>query len=470
MGQTIRRSGANARKQAAKASSARKVEAARAQTGSLLDWILDNLPFSEAQLHRFFLLLILAAAAGLLVLVASLAGVPAMAENHVASLATQAGFAVRRVEVHGVKHLNELTVYDRVLGAQDRQAMTRIDLAAIRADLMTLNWVEEARVSRELPDTLVVDIVERQPHAVLKVRGADGSDSFVLIDASGHELEPIAALRTKNRLVMAGEGAELKVAALTALLDAAPALRPQVAEAEWIGHRRWNLTFKTGQTLALPEGEEAAAHALVKFAQYDGTNQLLGGQAAAFDMRLGDRIYARVPNREADAAAAAAAQANAAQANGAQVNGVQANGTGAGGTVGASPTPGASASGSTAKVVGAAAVGAGVAVAAAVAHSAEKPVKAAPKPPSAVVGKPLAAVAKVVAKPEAHKPAAAPHKAEVHKAEVHKAEVHKPVPKKPEAKKPVAKPAVKPTPKPAAKTASKPTAKAKPAPKKSEKH
>jgi len=445
MGQTIRRSGANARKQAAKASSARKVEVARAQTGSLLDWILDNLPFSEVQLHRFFLLLILAAAAALLVVVASLAGVPAMAESHVASLATQAGFAVRRVEVHGVKHLNELTVYDRVLGAQGRQAMTRIDLAAIRADLMTLNWVEEARVSRELPDTLVVDIVERQPHAVLKLRGADGSDSFVLIDASGHELEPIAALRTRNRLVMAGEGAELKVAALTALLDAAPALRPQVAEAEWIGHRRWNLTFKTGQTLALPEGEEAAAHALVKFAQYDGTNQLLGGQATAFDMRLGDRIYARVPNREADAAAAAA-EAKASAETGAK--------------------PEAAASGSAAKVVGAAAAGAGVAVAAAVAHSVEKPAKPAAKAPSAVVGKPLAAVAvakplvKPAVKAEAHKPAATT----AHKAEVHKAEPHKQAPKKEEAHKVAAKPAAKSVAKPAAKPATKP------APKKTEKH
>ena len=30
------------------------------------------------------------------------------------------------------------------------------------------------------------------------------------------------------------------------LLAAAPALKPQVREAEWIGNRRWNLTFKTG--------------------------------------------------------------------------------------------------------------------------------------------------------------------------------------------------------------------------------
>jgi cell division protein FtsQ len=45
-----------------------------------------------------------------------------------------------------------------------------------------------------------------------------------------------------------------QVAALSELLDAAPALRPQVREAEWVGNRRWNLTFKTGQVLALPEG------------------------------------------------------------------------------------------------------------------------------------------------------------------------------------------------------------------------
>ena len=57
-------------------------------------------------------------------------------------------------------------------------------------------------------------------------------------------------------LQISGPGAQAQVEALTALLDAAPALRPQVREAEWVGNRRWNLTFKTGQVLALPQGEE----------------------------------------------------------------------------------------------------------------------------------------------------------------------------------------------------------------------
>jgi cell division protein FtsQ len=84
------------------------------------------------------------------------------------------------------------------------------------------------------------------------------------------------------------------MAALETLLEAAPALRGQVAEAEWVGHRRWNLTFKSGQTLALPEGAAQGAKSLQAFARMDGTNQLIGGKVLAFDMRTGDRMYMRL--------------------------------------------------------------------------------------------------------------------------------------------------------------------------------
>src|SRR6185295_6738695 len=81
--------------------------------------------------------------------------------------------------------------------------------------------------------------------------------------------------------------------------------------AEWVGNRRWNLTFRTGQVLALPEGDKAAPNALMAFARLDGVNRLLGGRVAAFDMRAPDRIYFRVPGRTEDEARAAAAAAAA---------------------------------------------------------------------------------------------------------------------------------------------------------------
>ncbi|MDR2857865.1 MAG: FtsQ-type POTRA domain-containing protein [Novosphingobium sp.] len=290
-GQTLRRKATTARRTAAQQGAARKVRAARATTGSAFDRIMSWVPFSEEQLHRIFLAAILGGAVVLAGVAAGYAGVPLMAEEQFARIAGQSGFEVRRVNVRGVRHLNELKIYERVLTEHNR-AMPLVDIDALRDELIRLSWVKDARVSRQLPDTLVIDIVERTPHAVLRKPGR-----LVLIDADGYELEPVSPARTRGMLIVGGPGAGRQVVALSALLGAAPALKPQVREAEWIGNRRWNLTFKSGQVLALPEGDRAASRALMSFARMDGTNRLLGGKVVAFDMRAPDRIYMRIPDR-----------------------------------------------------------------------------------------------------------------------------------------------------------------------------
>ena len=290
MAQTIRRKQNGVRRQARAQGTRRQVRKARAHTSTLVDALMRVLPFTEEQLHKFFLLLILAVAAVAAWFIASLAGLNLLLDRQFSAAAANAGFEVNRVEVHGVARMNELKVYERVLGARDR-AMPQVDLQELRASLLDLNWVEDARVSRQLPDTIVIDIVERTPHAVLRKPGR-----LVLIDDTGHELEPISAANAKGMLMISGPGAQAQVASLGALLDAAPALRPQVAAAEWIGNRRWNLTFKSGQALALPMGDEESAGALINFARLDGVHRLLGGKVVAFDMRSPDRIYMRCPD------------------------------------------------------------------------------------------------------------------------------------------------------------------------------
>ena len=315
MAQTIRRSGKGVRRAAAAKGAQRKVATAKKQTGNVIDGVMQWLPFSEETLHRIVLAVILGVAAMLVWVVASMAGVPMLAQEKLAQVASGAGFEVKRVEVRGVNRMNELKIYEKVLGQRD-QSMPRLDIDGLRGDLMQLSWVKDARVSRQLPDTLVVDIVERSPHAVLRKGG-----KLVLIDDTGHELEPVSAARAKGMLVLEGEGAGEKVQDLGRLLDVAPALKPQVAEAEWIGNRRWNIMFKTGQVLALPEGDDPSASALLGFARMDGVNRLLGGKVASFDMRASDRMYLRVPGHADEVAAdqRAAAEAKAAAKKAAQL-------------------------------------------------------------------------------------------------------------------------------------------------------
>ena len=301
MAQQIRRSGATGVRRAAKAQS-RAVTARKAKgsASGFIDWLMGLLPFTEEQWSRIWLAVIIGGTVGVGFVIASLAGVPAMAEAQVARIAADAGFEVRHVRVTGTSRMDERLVYARVLSQQSR-AMPEVDVAALRAELMTLPWVKDARVSIQLPHTLAIDIVERTPHAVL-----EKPDRLVLIDAGGVELETVAPDKAKGLLRLAGPGAGQQAGQLERLLAAAPALQPQVEAAEWVGNRRWNLTFRTGQLLALPEGEVEAVSALVKFARLDGQNRLIGGKVLAFDMRSPPRLYMRLPDDSGPAAKVAA--------------------------------------------------------------------------------------------------------------------------------------------------------------------
>ncbi|WP_435202830.1 cell division protein FtsQ/DivIB [Qipengyuania sp. 902] len=274
------------RRSAAARSRSQKARAARKHTSGILDRIMAALPFTEEQWHKFFLTSIIVVGLAIAWTVASYAGVPEMARDELAKSASRSGFEVSKVRVSGVERMNEQLVYERVLAQRDRP-MPLVELDDVRASLLELPWVADARVSRQLPDTLKIDIVEREPHAVLRK-----PNRLMLVDGQGHELEPIAREAAKGKLLIEGPGAQKQVEELGRLLDAAPALKPHIAGAEWVGNRRWNLTFTSGQLLALPEGD-AGAPALVKFAQLDGMHRLIGGKPIAVDMRVPDRVYLR---------------------------------------------------------------------------------------------------------------------------------------------------------------------------------
>lgn len=296
----IRRNGTTGLRRAAKAEGrAATARRARGQASGMVDGAMGLLPFSEEQWSRIWLAIIIGGAVALAAGIANFAGVPALAEAQFAKVAADAGFAVRHVRVSGTNRMDEREVYARAL-AQRTRAMTEVDIEALRTELIALPWVKDARVSRQLPDTLAINVVERTPHAVLQK-----PDRLMLIDREGAELAPIAAAKAKDMLRISGPGAATQVDRLEQLLAAAPALEPQVKSAEWVGNRRWNLTFASGQMLALPEGDVEAAAALVQFARLDGQNRLIGGKVQAFDMRTPPRIYMRVPGQSERANAVA---------------------------------------------------------------------------------------------------------------------------------------------------------------------
>lgn len=260
-----------------------------AKRRSWIDNVLDMLPVSEETLQRVaswvIVAIVLAGAAG----IAMLLGVPAMAGQKASELAAKAGFEVEKVEVRGVERMDELPIYNIALGQVSR-SMLSLDLPKVRGDMLKLGWVKDARISRRLPDTLVVDIVERDPVAVWQHDG-----QLHLIDVAGVVLQSVSSNAMPDLPLVVGPSANLQTAGLNKLMENAPALKPMLAGATWVGNRRWDLRFQSGETLSLPEGEKPSAAALVNFARMDGVNRLLGRGIVKFDMRDPDRFILRLP-------------------------------------------------------------------------------------------------------------------------------------------------------------------------------
>jgi cell division protein FtsQ len=284
---------------------------------SRIDSFFDALPFSPRAIQR---IINGAIAAVVLIIGATMAhftGVTAKVNEEWVQAVGRAGFQVKKVEVVGAERIDRIKIYDIALGQQDR-SMAAVDLDALRRDLMQFGWIKDARVSRRLPETLVVDIVERVPAAVWQNGG-----KLTLIDADGVALEQISSATMPDLPLVIGPNANRKSRDLQALLANADSLRELLAGATWVGNRRWDLRFESGETLSLPAGDGAAREALTRFAHMDGANRLLGRGIVRFDMRDPKKFVLRLPpegrvgkaRSAADAVAAAEATDTATESN-----------------------------------------------------------------------------------------------------------------------------------------------------------
>lgn len=258
---------------------------------SIIDRIIAVLPVSETTLRRIATWSIFTLVCAAALAVATWFGIPGAIGVALAEGIGRAGFRVEQVEVTGLSRMDRMTVYAVALDQRSR-AMPLVNLEGVRQKLLAYGWIADAHVSRRLPDTLLVHIVERQPSAVWQDQG-----KLSLIAADGVWLEPVKADAMPDLPLVIGPDANVQEAAYQKLIDAVPALRPQVKAATWVGKRRWNLLFESGETLALPEGDADASRALTKFAQMDGVRPLLGKGWIRFDMRDPTKLVARKPGQ-----------------------------------------------------------------------------------------------------------------------------------------------------------------------------
>jgi cell division protein FtsQ len=190
-------------------------------------------------------------------------------------------FAVRDVVIGPTRHLTTAEVA-AVIGALRGRNIFTVDPRRIERDLAAQPWVARATVRRELPGTIVVAIVEREPALLVELGGLYLADreGTVFKRAETHETEGLIIVTGLDREAYLRE----RLAAAT-LMGRAIALvtayqgtpgRPPVGEVHIAGEDSFVLyTAAGGTAVRLGHGDVAA-----QFARFDLVWRALGQRQA----------------------------------------------------------------------------------------------------------------------------------------------------------------------------------------------
>lgn len=77
-------------------------------------------------------------------------------------------FHVNNVQVNGAEHLTSQEITS-IAAVSDDSTLLRLDSAGIKARLEDNAWIQDVAIHRVFPDTIVIDITEREPGAVAKI-------------------------------------------------------------------------------------------------------------------------------------------------------------------------------------------------------------------------------------------------------------------------------------------------------------
>jgi len=194
-------------------------------------------------------------------------------QGHVAD----AGFAITSIEITGQTLSQEQDIVS-LLGIEPDASTFNFDVEAARTRLRWLRAVEGATIRKIYPGRLEVKLVERVPVA----RWRSGGITY-LVDAQGRTVGEDGGSYSELPLVL-GEGAADDALVMIMALEKFEALQTELVALSRIGDRRWDMIYRSGLRVQLPE--QGVSQALSQLQSYQQDYALLDRDVTVIDLRV----------------------------------------------------------------------------------------------------------------------------------------------------------------------------------------
>ena len=195
---------------------------------------------------------------------------------------TETFFVVNTIQIVGRERASKNDL-SKILKKYQKTSLLSLDLNYIQSEVEKVAWIKKVIIRRVLPNTLSLTIEEFSPRAVW-IRGRD---RYVL-DKNGYTIEKVSDDQFQNYFTIKGAEAELNLMNLIESLENFDEIYNQIDYANYVGRRRWDLHYKSGVRIMLPEDNIIDSLSLLE--TYIKENKLIEKGHKKIDLRVDGKI------------------------------------------------------------------------------------------------------------------------------------------------------------------------------------
>lgn len=201
-------------------------------------------------------------------------------------ISSTVGLVVDEVLVNGRQNTTKSSLLE-ALNIKLGEPILGLDLSVIQSRIVTLPWVKTARIQRQLPDKLLINLKERKPIGRWQRNGR-----LTLIDEDGVTIRKLSDDLFQHLPIIIGKDAPAKIKQVLPILKKEPELFRRIKALTFVGSRRWNIRVDDKIDIKLPEKQidKAWSH----LATIEKGHKVLNDDVIAVDMRIIDQFIIKL--------------------------------------------------------------------------------------------------------------------------------------------------------------------------------
>ncbi len=200
------------------------------------------------------------------------------------------GFNIEQVQINGHLLTSEAEILS-VLNLEKNSSTINFDAKKARKNLLSLPAIADVNVRKSLPNKLLINITEFEPIAIWQV----GGESY-LINEKGKKIAKAQNGANDDLIFVIGKGGAENASIILNAIKRHTEISKNIYALSRIADRRWDIIYKNGLRVRLPEfGVDAA---LSRLEHYQQNYSLFNKDINLIDLRVDDLLVVRLIERE----------------------------------------------------------------------------------------------------------------------------------------------------------------------------